>query len=83
MRKIVEYPTWQEMHLQKKQNNRAFIVAALLLLTAAALLRCLFVDAFLPNGVALEMLADAVQAGEIPLDEAVAAFCREVITSGT
>lgn len=65
----------------KKQH---FYAAAVILLWVMALLflRDLLIALGLPDGSGLEKMAQCVQRRDVTVEEAVSAFCRELVTDG-
>lgn len=79
MENKIEYPTFRELRLRKKREKRRIAAAFLGLLAGALLLRAALAGRWLPDGAMLEELAQAVQGRAVSVEEAVAAFCREMV----
>lgn len=78
----IEYPTFREMCLRKKRKVRRTAAAVISLFAGALLLRAVLAGRLLPDGALLEALAQTVQSGGLSVEDAVVAFCREMITDG-
>ncbi len=65
----------------KKKTLWGFISVGLLAIWAL-FLRQLLLDIGLPDGSGLEALAEDIRTGQLGAAEAVAAFCREIISDG-
>ena len=65
----------------KKKTLWGFISVGLLAIWAL-FMRQLLLDIGLPDGSGLEALAEDIRTGQLGAAEAVAAFCREIISDG-
>ena len=82
METIIVYPTWRETVRQKRRKNCRMALGSVLLLAASLFARRMLAGELLPDGALLEDLAQAVQGREVAVEEAVAAFCREIMMNG-
>lgn len=82
MGNIIVYPTCREAVRQIRRQKCRMAAGFILLLAAALFARRMLAGAFLPDGALLEELAQTVQGREETVEEAVAAFCREIFING-
>lgn len=82
MENKIVYPTWRETVRQKRRKNCRMAAAFILLLAAALFARRMLAGEILPDGALLEGLAHTVQGREETVEEAIVAFCREMILNG-
>ena len=59
-----------------------YLISVILLCSAAVVIRYFLVDMGMLTDAGLEMLTASIQEGSVTVEEAITAFCREILLDG-